>query len=37
MTTFKDVATTVGRYVEASKFAFAKRTEMGDWNYEPIR
>jgi len=25
------------RFVEASKFAFAKRTEMGDWTYPPIR
>jgi len=25
------------RFVEACKFAFAKRTEMGDWTFQPIR
>ena len=27
----------ISRFVEAVKFGFAKRTEMGDWNYPPIR
>ena len=25
------------RFIEATKFGYAKRTEMGDWNYPPIR
>jgi len=25
------------RFIEACKFGFAKRTEMGDWHYPPIR
>ncbi|XP_023328042.1 glutathione hydrolase 2 isoform X3 [Eurytemora carolleeae] len=25
------------RFIEACKFSFAKRTEMGDWTYAPIR
>jgi len=25
------------RFIEACKFGFAKRTQMGDWRYEPIR
>ena len=25
------------RFIEATKFGYAKRTEMGDWNFPPIR